>query len=1216
MPSKLIKNAFANTYKDDYRDSDNYYRILFNSGRALQSRELTQMQTIQSKELERFARYIFIEGALISGGSKTFNPLVYFVKLKSTPALPDLYEDLVGKTVTNQLGIKARIRAVIPAVDSDPNTLMLEYIDSNNVEDADTTKTAIFKSNDTLTTSLGSLVVQQTNTVANRATGKGCLISVPSSTYFVQGHFVYVAPQTLVVSKYSNTPTTTIGFKVDENIITVADEIALYDNQGANPNLTSPGADRYQITLTLINQDDIVAGETFIPAFRVVNGAATPIINPKNDKEIVRFNNILAQRTKEESGSYVVNGFNLRIKDNDSDNTNVDMIVSPGVAYNQGIRVQNTAPTVGDLFVSKPRTSGTIQNQAIAANYGNYLLAADLKGLISNVGTYAKVNLRDSADYLGTTIGTARIRAVDKVSGSSYRLHVFDINMDSNGFGNGINIGTIKSIGTSSTNYATINRDAGVTELFNQAENDMFFALPRARARDITDVVLTTQRILTGTTDGSGNVTITLASGETYADEDEWVLVVDSSGETQTVSVSSGGAGSQSVTLQSLPTSSAITLAAYAAKTATSKTKTLTTVTSATLTPETDGDVVLNRADVYSLTSVIDSTTSEDITYKYQLDNGQKDNYYDVASLRLLSGYVKPSGNVSVSYKYFAHGASGDFFSVKSYTGAIDYTLIPSYRLNNGTFIDIADVLDFRSVKDTTGANFTGTGSTRFKLPRNRDTITADVNYYRGKKVIVYIGPKGNLKVAEGSSSFIPKDPAVPAGSMILYNVTFAPYLVNLTTDITIEKINNKAYKMSDIRDLEDRIFKLEEFATLSLLEQETATLSVVDENGLARTKLGLTADNFKTQSGALLSSREYRAAIDPVLGTLLPQQTRHELHLAYNPDLSVGTTRIGDWVMPSYTDTLLINQPVASTPINVNQFTLSKFNGDLILSPSSDTWTETVVTASGNDPKTATVYNKEGDQSIYDQATSMGWTPELGDYTYNVGNKTYRIKGSTAIKQSTERNLVGKSAIKYCRNKFIFFKASGLRPNTRHFVFFDNIDISNWVQAGEGLYQDYGSLADDSPYGHVGDRYDAATQFPVRLGGKTAKIFSDDAGDIEGIIYIQSNDTVKYTTGAHKISLIDVSDYKSTDKISTCEQNWVAEGKLRNVETTEINTSVVTYGVSVSTSSGTTGNADKDDFKDNNLNGIDDKEDRANDRDNRAAASASSGRVGVDGLW
>ena len=66
MATTVQKNTFSTTYKDDFKDSDNFYRILFNAGRALQARELTQSQTIIQKEIERFGSNIFKEGGVRS----------------------------------------------------------------------------------------------------------------------------------------------------------------------------------------------------------------------------------------------------------------------------------------------------------------------------------------------------------------------------------------------------------------------------------------------------------------------------------------------------------------------------------------------------------------------------------------------------------------------------------------------------------------------------------------------------------------------------------------------------------------------------------------------------------------------------------------------------------------------------------------------------------------------------------------------------------------------------------------------------------------------------------------------------------------------------------------------------------------------------------------------------------------------------------------------
>ena len=65
MATVYTDTLFETKYKDDFNDSDGYYRILFNSGRALQGRELTQMQTIINKQIERFGNNIFKEGSAV-----------------------------------------------------------------------------------------------------------------------------------------------------------------------------------------------------------------------------------------------------------------------------------------------------------------------------------------------------------------------------------------------------------------------------------------------------------------------------------------------------------------------------------------------------------------------------------------------------------------------------------------------------------------------------------------------------------------------------------------------------------------------------------------------------------------------------------------------------------------------------------------------------------------------------------------------------------------------------------------------------------------------------------------------------------------------------------------------------------------------------------------------------------------------------------------------
>ena len=84
MATVYTDTLFETKYKDDFNDSDGYYRILFNSGRSLQARELTQSQTIIQKQIERFGNNIFKEGAPVKPGGLSIDNSYEFVKLDAT----------------------------------------------------------------------------------------------------------------------------------------------------------------------------------------------------------------------------------------------------------------------------------------------------------------------------------------------------------------------------------------------------------------------------------------------------------------------------------------------------------------------------------------------------------------------------------------------------------------------------------------------------------------------------------------------------------------------------------------------------------------------------------------------------------------------------------------------------------------------------------------------------------------------------------------------------------------------------------------------------------------------------------------------------------------------------------------------------------------------------------------------------------------------------
>ena len=435
----------------------------------------------------------------------------------------------------------------------------------------------------------------------------------------------------------------------------------------------------------------------------------------------------------------------------------------------------------------------------------------NLKG-VPLIGTWDILNLRSDIGYNGITIGTARIRSIER-DGPNYKMYLFDIVMDS-----GQKFRDVKSIGESYVSYADLILANDIAKLFDTANNNLLFDLQTFRPQQLSDIVLTVQRIYTATTDGSGNATITSSAGEAFDDAGSWIVTVDVDGAIVTPSISVATPYTSAV-LSGLPNSENITIAAYVLK-SNGSTKSKTVTPRATVfTPELDNSVKLDRADIISVISIKEGSSSgTDITYKYIVDNGQRDNFYDIGRLYLKAGESAPAGNVHVDFTFFAHGASGDFFAVNSYIGQVDYENIPSFKQANGEIVQLRDTLDFRPRKDNTGSNFTGVGASKVALPRNTDLIIYDAINYQFRRGIVVLNKTTGIDVILGQASITnPQWPSIPPGCIDIYRFTLNPYMVS-ETDMSSKYVEYKLYTMADIGKIENRLDKIEEMTSLTLL--------------------------------------------------------------------------------------------------------------------------------------------------------------------------------------------------------------------------------------------------------------------------------------------------------------------------------------------------------------------------------------------------------------
>ena len=825
MATTLTDTTFSGTYQDNFKDSDNYHRILFNGGKALQARELTQMQTIINREIERFGSNIFREGGAVNGGNITINNSVEFIKL-ATSQLPADTDDILNKEFTVKSpnpAVKIKILEIITAIGSDPDTLIVEYV-STSAGTSGSTPIRVGTGHVLENSVLGS---SYDMTVASvNASGKGSRVSISEGSFFVQGHFVFTPNQSLFLSKYTNAPTEDIGFRVHEQVIDITDDTALYDisNGVDNPNTAAPGADRYQIRLILTTRT-LAGTDPFVYLARVVDGKLADEVTV--DESYNAINNVLATRTKEESGDYIVKPYNIGFTNVDS--ANLTLKVSDGIAYVDGYRLETDEISIN---IPKPKTTVTINSESVAVNYGNYVLGygnditgdgsllAKVNQSLPDITTNKRFNLRSAVNHGGSTIGTGRCRAIYRDANGYFRFYLYDIRMKS---ANSFN--EVVSFGTSATDYVNVVLEGGQAVLKGTANNSLLFPLPRSRPAfdGIEGVQMIAQKKVTVGPTGGGASTLTNVGGgdittgiNEYSGGTNWVVTGTDSAIVPAV-VSGVGANFDLAGLEgshSYHVYSQVKIAGSTNLSQRSKTLTERAITKEyPVAADSDGAggdafISLDRADIFAVKSIkVKDSNGADISSNFIVDNGQRDNYYGIGRIIPKTGVSIPSDNIFIRFQHFEHedtlaatlAGRRCYFDVTSYKNqttpanggqgvihsGVDYATIPNHTLADGSTINLRDVLDFRPVgfkqnvlhsdpshlgtANNNAFNLSfdsdGAGSNPLihLLPQPGASPTVNVDYYLPRKDILVAATKDvrGKRIPTGEIRYIQGTPAI-----------------------------------------------------------------------------------------------------------------------------------------------------------------------------------------------------------------------------------------------------------------------------------------------------------------------------------------------------------------------------------------------------------------------------------------------------------------------
>jgi hypothetical protein len=326
-------------YFDDFNENKKYYQILFRPGRAVQARELNQLQTILKNQLDRLGKFVFDNGSVVypigaDEAAKYFND-VSFVKIPATEGLftnneANLNTYWVGKTVRNEFGVTAKVIGARGPDSINQSRLYLNYIEAGG-SGAQAGTQLKFTQNQSIQT-VESLPISVTISSGDNAIGLISAVTIQKSIYFYNGRFVLVDEQTLFItpsaadlqtdSKWINTPTASIGLEFIESVETWLDDSALLDNATGTPNIGAPGADRLRVAANLIQLDtinedslnEIASKKDYVEIFRIISGDVKKR-NTKTSLADIGLEKQLATRTFEESGDYTVRPFQIQIKE-------------------------------------------------------------------------------------------------------------------------------------------------------------------------------------------------------------------------------------------------------------------------------------------------------------------------------------------------------------------------------------------------------------------------------------------------------------------------------------------------------------------------------------------------------------------------------------------------------------------------------------------------------------------------------------------------------------------------------------------------------------------------------------------------------------------------------------------------------------------------------------------------------------------------------------
>ena len=617
--------------------------------------------------------------------------------------------------------------------------------------------------------------------------------------------------------------------------------------------------------------------------------------------------------------------------------------------------------------------------------------------------------------------------------------------------------------------------------------------------------------------------------------------------------------------------------------------------------------IISSESNVNAVITTIDQS-SFDITDRYSFVTGQESTQYNYGYILKDPNAAAPTKKIKIYFlsAYYDSNDSGDITTVDSYESFNYSTEISSIDgIKNSNVIDIRPRVNEYTVTENTrsplefyGRSYDVAGNSAATILASRESLLTTFSHYLGRTDIICLAKTGKIELVTGIPAEEPQKPEVPADSIEIATIPLPPYLVDVEEEVTTVTENKLRYTMGDIRRLEKRIQSLEYYTALSLLENDTSNFFVPDADGLNRFKSGFFVDNFETFLAQ--DERYIKNSIDTKNKELRPSHYTTSVDLQFGPVVNVDATqdstiapiegvnvrRNNGIVTLDYSEVEWLKQEFATRSVSVTPYIVPFWNGVLMLTPQSDTWTDTVrlqartiVEGNFNEQvaRARQILGRDPQIGFVNTAWDAWRTTWAGAVTQRtiedrsrwrrVGNFRNQERVRTTLTEQDQRRersgrtvlvtetrndvsmgdrIISRDLVTFVRSRNIHFNAQGIKPLTRMYAFFGGREVSRFcvpkllqITMSSGAFQ-----AGETVIGRMngGNRNGSAAYIQFRLSNPNHRdgafnvptnTFSDDP-------YTLASIPTTYTSNS---TLLNVDTASLADITQTDFFGWVASG-------------------------------------------------------------------------